>query len=215
MEETIRTSGTPFWSASTTARRGDVRRSRNKTIRPRPVTRCRTLRQRPLNRKTRDDRLSDRPILPTISLPTAHHPEHTIERGNHDSQTSPEKDDSRVDDEPFHNEAHRAAAGMTTTRNPPFRAHATRVVERARKRNTITKPHFQFNLSCQAVWYVVCHSVLYDVNTPLLQHTPNLLNILHIQAGNADAALDLAVAVLHDFKLKRDTVQTKNDFPAQ
>ena len=61
----------------------------------------------------------------------------------------------------------------------------------------------------------LCHVVSDDVNVVLLQHTPNLLNILHIHAGNADAALDLAVTVLNDFKLKRDAVQTKNDLPAQ
>lgn len=54
-----------------------------------------------------------------------------------------------------------------------------------------------------------------DVNTVLLQYPPNLLNIIHIHAGNTNAALELAITVLNDFELKRDTVQTKNDFPAQ
>lgn len=161
MEETIRTSGTPFWSASTTARRGDVRRSRNETIgygpnrtpsrnkttRPRPRARSRTLQQRPLNRKTRGDRLSDRLTPPTIPQPTADHPEHTVERGEQESQTDPEKEDTRVDDEPLHCEVEDARASVTTTRKPPLGAHATRVVERARKRNAVAETHFNQNLS--------------------------------------------------------------------
>lgn len=60
-----------------------------------------------------------------------------------------------------------------------------------------------------------CHTISYEVNTLPLQHTLNRLNILHIHADNANAALDLAVTALNDFKLKRDTIQTKNYVPAQ
>lgn len=60
-----------------------------------------------------------------------------------------------------------------------------------------------------------CHIVLDDVNTFLLQHAPNRLNILLVHAGNTNAAIDIAVTVLNDLELKRDTVQTKDDFPAQ
>lgn len=60
-----------------------------------------------------------------------------------------------------------------------------------------------------------CRTVLDDVNAILLQYTLNLLNILHIHASNTDTALDLTVTVLNDLKLKRDTVQTENDLPAQ
>lgn len=62
---------------------------------------------------------------------------------------------------------------------------------------------------------LLCHTVLDDVNTVLLQYAPDLLNILRIHAGNTDTALDLAVNVFNNFELKRDTVQTENDFPAQ
>lgn len=143
--------GDSFWSASTSTRGGDVRRSRdktighgpnrtpsrNKTIRPRPRARSLTLRQRPLNRETRGDRLSDRPILPTIPLPTAHHPNHPIERSDHDSQTSTEENDARIDDEPLHREAHRARASATTMRKPVLRAYTARVVERPQKRDAV------------------------------------------------------------------------------
>ena len=141
--ETIRTSGTPPRSASTTTRRGDARRSRNKTIQPRDRARNRTRRPRPLNGCT----LDDRPTPLTVPHPAADHPEHAIERGKQESQTSPEKDDARVDDEPLHNEAHKAAAGTTTTRKTPPRTHTTRIVERARKRNAITETHFRSDLS--------------------------------------------------------------------
>lgn len=63
-------------------------------------------------------------------------------------------------------------------------------------------------------WYVVRRTVLYDINTILLQHAPNLLNILHIHTGNTNTALDLAITVLNDLDLKQDTVQTENNFPA-
>lgn len=67
-------------------------------------------------------------------------------------------------------------------------------------------------------WYAVishCHTVSYEVNALLLQHALNRLNILLILAGNANVTLDHAVTVLKNFELKRDTVQTKNDFPTQ
>ena len=61
----------------------------------------------------------------------------------------------------------------------------------------------------------LCRTVLDDVNTILLQHTTNLLNIIHIHASNTDTTLELAVTILNNFDLKRDTVQTEDDFPAQ
>ena len=67
-------------------------------------------------------------------------------------------------------------------------------------------------------WYVVidpCRTVSYEINALLLQYTLNLLNIIYIRAGNADAAVDIAITVLNNFKLKRDTVQTEDDLPAQ
>lgn len=60
-----------------------------------------------------------------------------------------------------------------------------------------------------------CHTVSQDVNALLFQYAPNLLDIIHINAGDTDMALDLTITVLNNFDLKRDTVQTKNDFPAQ
>ena len=100
---------------------------RNETIRPRPGARNRTLQPRPLNRCTP----GDRPTPPTVPQRTTNRPEHAVERGDHDSQTDPEKDDARVDDEPLHREADRAGAGLTTTREPMLRAHTARVIERA------------------------------------------------------------------------------------
>ena len=126
---------------------------RDETIRPRDRARSRTLRQRLPDREARADRLTP----PTIPLPTAHHPEQTIERGNHDSQTSPNENDARVDDEPFHNEVHEATAtAATTTREPVLGAHTARVVERARKRNTIAETHFRSNLSNCGVRVACC-----------------------------------------------------------
>lgn len=78
--------------------------------------------------------------------------------------------------------------------------------------------HFQSNLSDRMVQYVaigLCHAVSYEINAVLFQHAPNLLDILHIHAGNTDTTLDPAITVLNNFKLKRDTIQTKDDFPAQ
>lgn len=116
---------------------------RNKTIRPRDRVQRRTLQPRPPNRET----LSDRPTLPTVPQRATNQPEHTIERGKHDSQTHSEDRDARVDDEPLHREAHRPWARTTTTRKPMLRAHTARVVERARKRDAIAKRHFRSNLS--------------------------------------------------------------------
>ena len=115
--------------------------SRNKAVRPLSGARGRTLRQKLLNRET----LSNRLAPPPVPQQTPNHPEQTIERGKHDSQTSPENGDTRVDNEPLHHEAHGASA--TTMREPVLRAHTTRVVERARKRDTVAETHFQSNLS--------------------------------------------------------------------
>ena len=136
-------------STSKNAKRRDARRSqcrppsRNKTIRHRDRAHTRALRQRPLNRETRDAQLE--PL--TAPQPAADHPERTIEQGNHDSQTSPEENNTRVNDEPFHNEAHRVGTRTTTTRKPMLGAHATRVIERAGKWNMVTKTHLRSNLS--------------------------------------------------------------------
>ena len=99
--------------------------NRNETIRPRPGARSWPLRQRTPNGCTLSNRLA--PL--TVPQRTADHPEHTVERGERDSRTNPEKDDARIDNEPFHHEAHTA-----------------RAVERTRKRNTIAKTHFQSDL---------------------------------------------------------------------
>lgn len=188
--------------------------SRNETIRPRDRAQNRTLRDGPLNRETLSDRLA--PLA--IPQRTTDRPEQTVERGEHDSQTSPEDDDARVDDEPFHHEADRAKAGMTTTRKPAAGPHATRVVERARERNTVAKTHFQSDLSNLVGWCVAVshlHAISHNVNAVLLQCAPNLLNLLLIHTTNTNTTVNLAVTVLHNFKLKRDALQTKNDFPAQ
>ena len=115
----------------------------NKTVRPRDRARSRTLRQKPPNREA----LSDRPAPLTVPQRATDHPEHTIERGNHDSQTSPETNDARVDDEPLHHEAHDARTTVTTTREPTLRAHTARVIERAGKQNTVAETHFRSDLS--------------------------------------------------------------------
>lgn len=107
---------------------------RNETIRSR---------DRPLNRET----LDDRPTLLTPPQRAADHPERPVERGEQEGQAHPEESDARVDDEPLHRGIEDAGASATTTRNPALRAHTTRVVERARKRNTITKTHFRSDLS--------------------------------------------------------------------
>lgn len=67
-------------------------------------------------------------------------------------------------------------------------------------------------------WYIIVgprRTVLDDVNVILLQHTPNLLNILLVHAGDANAAVDIAITMLNNFEIKRDTVQPKNDLPAR
>lgn len=187
--------------------------SRNETIRPRDRAWSRPLRQGPLNRETLSDRLT--PLA--IPQRTTNHPEQPIERSKHDSQTRPKDSDTRIDDEPLHHEADRTSASVTITRRPMLGPHATRVVERARERDAIAKTHFQSNLSHWTYWYVagLCHTVSYDVNTMLLQCAPNLFNLLLIHATNANTTVNLAITVLNNFELKRDTVQTKNDFPAQ
>lgn len=108
-------------------------------------------------------------------------------------------------------------AAATTTRKPLLRAYTARVIERPRKWNTVAETHFQSDLSNLVGWYVAgtCRTVLYDVNTMLLQCAPNLFNLLLIHATNANATLDLTVNVLNNFELKRDTIQAKNDLPAQ
>ena len=77
--------------------------------------------------------------------------------------------------------------------------------------------NFRSDLSHWTYWYVanLCRTVSHNVNTPLLQCAPNLLNLLLIHTTNTNATVDLAVTVLHNFELKRDAVQAKNDFPAQ
>lgn len=145
------------------------------------------------------------------------HPEQTIERSKHDGQTSPEENDTRIDDEPLHHEADRAGATATTTRDPTLGAHAARAVERAGERNAVTESQFQSNLSRWTYWYVadLCCTVSYDVNTVLLQHAPNLFSLPRIHTGNTNATVDIAVTMLNNFDLKRDTVQTKNNFPTR
>ena len=106
----------------------------------------------------------------------------------------------------------------TTTRDPTLGARAARVVERARERDMVAETHFQSNLSHWTYWHVAvshCHAISHNINTVLLQCAPNLFNLLLVHATNANATVNLAVTVLHNFELKRDTVQTKNDFPAQ
>lgn len=96
--------------------------------------------------------------------------------------------------------------------------HPEHAIERARERDTVAESHFQSNLSHWTHWYVAvshCHTVSYEVNAFLLQHALNRLNILLILAGNANVTLDLAVTVLKNFELKRDTIQTENDVPAR
>lgn len=88
------------------------------------------------------DTAGDRPAPPTAPQRTTDHPEHTVERGNHDSQTNTEANDARIDDEPLHHEAHGARAGVTTAGKPVLGAHATRVVERTRERDAIAERHF-------------------------------------------------------------------------
>lgn len=118
---------------------------------------------------------------------------------------------------PLHHEAHGTSASVTTTRKPAPGPHATRVIERTQERDTVAESHFQCDPSGWANQYVVslCHTVSHNINTALLQYAPNLLSLLQINTTNANATVDITITVLHDFKLKRDTVQTKNDLPAQ
>ena len=205
-------SGCPGSHAPIRTERPTLVPGQNKTIRPRNGTRNRTLRDRTLNRETPNNR----PTLPTIPQRTAHHPPQSVERGDHDSQTSPEDGDTRVDDKPLHREIEETGASITTTtRKPAPGAHTARIIERTRKRNAIAETHFQSNLSSWVGWYIACRTVLDDINAVLPQHTPNLLNIIHIHTSNANAALDLTIIVLNNFELKRDTVQPKNDLSAQ
>lgn len=96
--------------------------------------------------------------------------------------------------------------------------HAPIRAEQTKKRDAIAERHFQSNLSSQVGWYVIvdfCRIALDDVNVVLLQHSPNLLSFLRVHASNTNTTLDLTVTVLNNFELKRDAVQTENDFPAQ
>lgn len=184
--------------------------SQNETIRPQDRAR-----RRPLNKET----LSDRLALPTVPQRAADHPERPVERGEQDSEANPEENDARIDDEPLHREVAEAGAGagVTTTREPVLGPHTTRVVERAQERDMVAETHFQSNLSCWKYWYVagLYHTVSHNVNTMLLQCAPNLFNLLLIHANNANATVNLAITVLNNFELKRDTVQAKNYLPAQ
>ena len=58
-------------------------------------------------------------------------------------------------------------------------------------------------------------TVSHNVNTALLQCAPNLFNLLLVHTTNANTTVNITLTVLKNFELKRDTVQTKNDFPAQ
>ena len=104
---------------------------------------------------------------------------------------------------------------VTTMGKPIPVAHTARAVKQTRKRDTVAERHFQSNPSHCTSWHVIGHTVSYEINTLLLQYALNRLNILLILAGNADITLDLAVTVLKNFELKRDTIQTKNDMPAR
>lgn len=84
------------------------------------------------------------------------------------------------------------------------------------KRSTLTARHSR--RSNLVGWHVAtshCHTVSYEINTPPLQYALNRLNILLIHTSNTNATVNLAVTVLNNFKLKRDTIQTKNDLPTQ
>ena len=188
---------------------------RNEAVRPRDGAGRRPLRERPLNREA----LSDRLAPPPVPQRTTDHPEQPVERSKHDSQTNPEDGDARIDDEPLHHEADRTVARVTTTRKPMLGPQAARVVERARERDAIAESHFNLTFHVEWVgWHVAvipCHTISYEVNALLLQYALNRLNILLILAGNANVALDLAVTILKNFELKRDTIQTENDVPAR
>ena len=104
-----------------------------------------------------------------------------------------------------------------TWSHPPSRATTKQRMRRQSHRETLRAP-IRSHLSRRVGWHVIvgpCRTVSQNVNAILFQYAPNLLNIIHIHASNADTTLDLAVTVLNDFELKRDTVQPKNDLPAQ
>lgn len=103
---------------------------------------------------------------------------------------------SRQDPEP---------AAATTTRKPTPGHHTARAVERPGKWNTVAKTHFQSDLSNLVGWHVAvspCHAISHNINTILLQCTPNLFNLLLIHSTNANAAINLAVTILNNFELK-------------
>lgn len=119
---------------------------------------------------------------------------------------------------PLHREFAEAGTGVTTTREPVLGAHAARVVEQGGERDAVAESHFRSNLSSWMGWYVIaslCHTVSHNVDTTLLQCAPNLFNLLLIHTTNANATIDITITVLNNFELKCDTVQTKNDLPAQ
>lgn len=166
---------------------------RNEGVRPPGGARSRPLRQRPLNGET----LGDRPAPLTVSQRTTNHPEQTIERSKHDSQTQCQYY--------YHEEASARAPRDQSSRT-------SQEVEYG------SEDPFQSNLSHWTHWYVdvsFCYAISHNVNTMLLQCAPNLLNVPPIHTANANAAVNLTITVLNNFELKRDTIQTKNDFPAQ
>ena len=129
----------------------------------------------------------------------------------------PRQPDATV--EPERNHKGRAGpAAATATRKPASGARTARAVEQVEERDAVAERHFRSNLSC---WWVGMsllasyRTVSHNVNIVLLQYAPNLLNVPLIHAGNTNAAVNLTVTVLHNFKLKRDTVQAKNYLPAQ
>ena len=138
---------------------------------------------------------------------------------NHRKRTEPaagpEDGDARIDNEPLHREVAEAGTGVTTTRKPVLRAHTALVIERTGDRNTVAESHFQSNLSRCTSWRGVGHTVSYEINAFLLQYALNRLNILLILTGNANVTLDLAVTVLKNFELKRNTIKTENDVSAR
>lgn len=180
---------------------------------PRAITRRRT--QRQSYRRSRGGQLTR-----THPSRTAHHRQLRapagLGRNRTASRQSPEPTAATETAEQG-NAERPADTSAGSARKPAPGPRTTRVVERTRKRDTVAETHFQSNLSRWVSRYVAdlyC-TVLYDINAVLLQYAPNLLNLLLIHTTNANATANLTVTVLHNFKLKRDTVQTKNDFPAQ
>lgn len=125
--------------------------NQNETMRPRPRAQRRTPQDRPLNGQALGNLLA----LPTIPQRTADHPKQPVGRGKQESPADPEEEDARVDDEPLHREVEDAGTGLTATREPTLGAHTARVIERVEERNTVTKTHFQSNLSDWVGRYVV------------------------------------------------------------